>query len=35
MGTKVRWPYQSISEKDATALRKEAKRMLPGFFNLH
>lgn len=34
IGTKVRWPYQSIDEKEAITLRKEAKRMLPGFFNL-
>lgn len=34
MGTRIRWPYQSIDEKEAKALRKEAKKMLPGFFNL-
>jgi hypothetical protein len=31
--TRLRWPYKWISEPDVTSVRKQAKILIPEFFN--
>ena len=33
IGTRLRWPYKSIPEKEVLAVREKAARYLPGFFD--
>jgi dihydrodipicolinate synthase/N-acetylneuraminate lyase len=33
IGTRLRWPYKSIPEKEVMAVREKAARYLPGFFD--
>ncbi len=33
IGTRLRWPYKWISDKEVLAVREKAKKYLPGFFD--